>query len=156
MSVPLFGRHFHNGYVVVNLDQAIENLRRNYGVENWKVIPLQSQATGLGMAFVRGSMIELVEVDTGQELMHIHDGWIPDTAAGAKLNHVAYMLDSHDEWQAAMARFQEAGVSLPVVGEFGDIFDYFYADTVEQLGHFSEFTCLRAGGKDFLAEIPQN
>jgi hypothetical protein len=154
---PLFGKYFHSGYVVVNLEKVMANMRRDFGVTDWKVLPLPagSPATAIAMAYVRGAMIELVEVDTGQELMSIFDGWLPDTVDGARLNHVAYMMDSEEQWRAAQARFGDLGIALPVVMKFGDIFDYFYADTIAQLGHFSEFVCLGPEGREFLASIPR-
>ena len=157
-SSPLLGKYFHSGYVVVNLEKALANMRRDFGVADWKIIPLPagSPASAIAMAYVRGTMIELVEVDRGQELLSIFDGWLPATEDGARLNHVAFMMDSEEQWRAAQAQFGALGVSLPVVAKFGDIFDYFYADTTAQFGHFSEFVCLGPEGKDFLASIPRN
>ena len=158
VSFPLFGKYFHSGYVVVNVEKAMANMRRNFGVTDWKVLPLPAgtAVTSIAMAYVRGSMIELIEVDTGQELMSIHDGWLPDSDGGAKLNHVAYMMESEEQWRSAQTHFGDVGIALPVVMKFGKIFDYFYADTVAQLGHFSEFVCLGPEGKEFLASIPRN
>lgn len=158
ISFPMFGTYFHTGYVVVNLDMVIANMRRDFGVADWKIIrlPAGSPASAIAMAYIRGSMIELVEVDTGRELMSIFDGWLPTCKDGARLNHVAYMMDSVEEWHTAQAHFGDVGIALPVVMKFGKIFDYFYADTVSQLGHFSEFVCLGPEGREFLASIPRN
>ncbi len=157
-SLPLFGKHFHAGYVVINAEKVMANMRRDFGVANWKVLPLPagSPACSIAMAYVRGTMIELVEVDPGQELMSIHAGWLPESEDGARLNHIAYMMDSEAQWRAAQVHFGEVGIALPVVMKFGDIFDYFYADTTAQLGHFSEFVCLGPEGREFLASIPRN
>ncbi len=160
MSVtsPVFGKHFHVGYVVLDIEKVMANMRRDFGVTDWKILPLPagSPATAIAMAYVRGAMIELVAVDTGQELMSIHDGCLPASDEDARLNHVAYMLDSEEQWRAAQVHFGEVGIDLPVVMKFGEIFDYFYADTVASLGHFSEFVCLGPEGKEFLASIPRN
>ena len=155
---PVFGKHFHVGYVVLDIEKVMANMRRDFGVTDWKILPLPagSPATAIAMAYIHGVMIELVAVDTGQPLMSIHDGWLPTSDEGARLNHVAYLLDSEEQWRATQVHFGEVGIELPVVAKFGGIFDYFYADTATQLGHFSEFVCLGPEGKDFLASIPRN
>lgn len=157
-SKRLLGKHFHNGYVVRDVDLAIARMRREFGIANWQItrLPAGSKATALGMAYSGGTMIELVEVDATGELLDIHKGWLPEDEAGARLNHVAYLIDTMDEWRAAMAHFERQGIGLPIVATFGDVFEYFYADTVASLGHFCEFVCLKDGGAAFIAGIPRN
>lgn len=154
----LLGQHFHNGYVVRNVDLAIERLRTQFGITNWQITRLEpgSKATALAMAYSGSSMIELVEVDTNDELLNIHDGWLPEKETGARLNHVAFIIDTMDDWRAAMAHFEREGIALPIISTFGNIFEYFYADTVASLGHFCEFVCLKEDGAEFIAGIPRN
>ena len=158
MGLP-FRNLFHLGYVVVDLQQVMDGMRKTFGIAKWKVLPLPegAPAKAIGFAYVQHQMIELVEVDLGQELLPIHRGWLPASPGEARLNHVAYMLDSEEELLALVAKNEAAGVATSWLEPFGDIFSrYYYADTTAQLGHFSEFVCLGPGGRDFLAEIPRN
>lgn len=157
--VPPFRALFHLGYVVVDLQQVMHRMGETFGVSRWKVLPLPegAPAKAIGFAYVQDTMIELVEVDLRQELLPIHRGWLPAAADEARLNHVAYMLDSEEELLALVARHEAAGIETAWLESFGDIFSrYYYADTTAQLGHFSEFVCLGPAGRDFLAQIPRN
>ena len=156
-SPHLFCQLVQLGYVVTDFDKAAEGFRTRYGIDRWKVIPLDagSPSSRIAMAYLGNTIFELVEVDLSVELLDIHRGWLPEDPAEARLNHVAFMLDSLEEWQGAQDQFRGAGVAMPVSMSFGDIFEFFYADTVAQLGHWSEFLCLGPAGKDFLADIPR-
>lgn len=154
-----FRKLFHLGYVVVDLEMVMADMGARFGVRRWKILPLPegAPAKAIGFAYTGETMIELVEVDLRQELMPIHRGWLPAKPGGARLNHVAYMLDSEDELLSVVERFEAAGVPTVQLDSFGDIFSrYYYADTTAELGHFSEFVCLGPAGGDFLAEVPRN
>jgi hypothetical protein len=156
---PPFRNFFHAGYVVRDMAKVMDDMRDRFGVAKWKVLPLPegSPASALGFAYVGETMIELVEVDPNGDLLPIHRGWVPDAAAGARLNHMAYFVDSDDELSALIGRFEASGVATARLEGFGDIFTrYYYADTVAQLGHYTEFVCLGPGGRDFLASVPRN
>lgn len=150
---------FHLGYVVLDLEQVMDKMRQRFGVAKWKVLPLPegAPAKAIGFAYVQETMIELVEVDLSQELLPIHRGWIPRSATEAKLNHVAYMVDSEAELASLVDRFEAAGIATAWLDSFGEIFSrYYYADTTAELGHFSEFVCLGPAGREFLAQVPRN
>lgn len=158
MSSPhLFGQLIQLGYVVTDFDQAAVKFRERYGIDKWKVVPLGpgSASSRIAMAYVGDVIFELVEVDLSVELMDIHRGWLPADPGEARFNHVAFMLDSLEKWQATQEQFRTEGVAIPVSMSFGDVYEFFYADTVSQLGHWSEFICLKPGGKDFMADIPR-
>ena len=158
MSSPhLFGNMVQLGYVVTDFDRAAVNFRERYGIDKWKVVPLDpgSPTSRIAMAYAGEMIFELVEVDTSVGLLDIHRGWLPQDPSEARLNHVAFMRDSLEALEDAQAHFEQLGAAIPVRMSFGDIFEFFYADTVPQLGHWSEFLCLGPGGKDFLADIPR-
>jgi hypothetical protein len=160
MSLALPIRNFfHAGYVVLNLEKAMAGMRQTFGVADWKVLPLPegTPASAIGFAYVQDRMIELVELDLRQELMAIHRGFVPESDGEARLNHLAYMLDSEDELLSLVAHNEAAGLATAWLEPFGDIFSwYYYADTKAQLGHFTEFVCLGPAGRDFLAAVPRN
>lgn len=150
---------FHAGYVVLDLEKVMAGMRQTFGVADWKVLPLPdgAPARAVGFAYVGDRMIELVELDLRQEPMAIHRGFVPESDSEAKLNHLAYMLDSEDELLSLVAHNEASGVATAWLEPFGDIFRwYYYADTKSQLGHYTEFVCLGPAGRDFLAEVPRN
>ena len=157
MSAHMFGRLVQLGYVVTDFEQASAKLGERYGIDRWKVLPLDpgSPASRIAMAYVGDIIFELVEVDLAVELLPIHRGWLPANPADARFNHVAFMLDSLDAFDGAQEHFRKLGVDVPVRMTFGDIFEFFYADTVAELGHWSEFLCLGPAGADFLADVPR-
>lgn len=160
MILPLpFRNFFHLGYVVVDLEQVMANMRNRFGLAEWKILPLPegAPAKAIGFAYAQDTLIELVEVDLRQELLPMHRGWLPAAPGEARLNHVAYLLDSEEEVRATVERFEAAGVATAWLEPFGDIFSlYYYADTTAELGHFSEFVCFGPAGRDFLATVPRN
>lgn len=156
-SPHLLGQLIQLGYSVIDLDKAAEGFRRRYGIDRWKVVPLDpgSPASRIAMAYVGDIIFELVEVDLSVEMLPIHRGWLPADPAEARFNHVAFLLDSLEAWQSAQEQFRAQGTDVPIVMSFGDVFEFFYADTVAQLGHWSEFICLGAAGQQFLNEVPR-
>lgn len=158
-SLRPFRNFFHLGYVVLSLDEVMDGMRTRFGVAKWKILPLpdDAPAKAIGFAYVQGTMLELVEVDLGRELLSIHRDFVPRSAGEARLNHVAYLLDSEAELRAVMAQNTEAGIATAWCESFGDIFSYYYyADTTAQLGHYTEFVCFGPAGREFLADVPSN
>jgi hypothetical protein len=160
MGSPLPARKFfHTGYVVRNIEAAMDNMREQFGVSRWKVLQLpgESSVTALGFAYFGETMIELVEVDRNHEPLAIHQGFTPSADGEARLNHLAYLVESEEALQAVAARFETSGVTAAWLASFGDVFSrYYYADTKAQLGHYLEFVCLGRAGCDFLADVPRN
>lgn len=160
MTPPLMFRNiFHLGYVVRDIDKFTAKMADQFGVAKWKILrlPKGTAVSALGFAYTQDLMIELLEVDLEQELLPIFRDWIPASDTDARLNHVAYLVDSEDELQTIVSQFESAGVATAVRASFGDIFSqYYYADTVAQLGHYCEYVCLGPTGREFLADIPRN
>jgi hypothetical protein len=156
---PPFRNLFHAGYVARDMAKAMKKMRDQFGVADWKIVPLPdgAAAKALGLAYVQRTMIELVEVTPKEEPLAIPRGWAPRPDADATLNHLAYMLDSEVEVRTLVARFEGAGIATAALDSFGDLFSLsYYADTRRQLGHLTEFVCLGPAGGDFLADVPRN
>jgi len=152
-----FGSLIQLGYVVTDFDRAAQGFRERYGIDDWKVVTLEpgSPSSRIAMAWVGEVLFELVEVDTSVDLLPIHRGWLPANPAEARLNHLAFHLDSVEEWRMVQEVYRSRGVDVPVVMSFGDVFEFCYVDTVAELGHWSEFLCLGPAGEQFLAEVPR-
>ena len=154
-AVPvLFRNHFQMGYVVRNLDKAIENLREKFGVAKWRIVdvPGDRPVRRLGLAYVQKMLIELIETRIGQELFY--KAWIPDSDSAIRLNHCAYMMESEEEWETVTRQFIDAGFGIAISSTLGDV-RFQYYDTVEELGHFCEVIYLGPTAKSFF-DAPHN
>lgn len=156
-SLRLFSTMLHLGYVVTDLERVKARMRVDHGINEWLEVPLapDSSATRIALAGVGETTLELVEVDPAGDLLPIHADWLPAAPEAARFNHVAYLLDTKADWQAAQELFRQRGVAIPLAMPFGEAFEFFYADTVPDLGHWSEFICLGPAGREFLAQIPR-
>ncbi len=158
MATPVvFRNHFQLGYVVRDLDRAIHAMIGKFGVEKWEVRRPSSKAAparALGFAYVQQTMLELIEVDPDRDT--IYRDWVPDRGDDIRLHHLGYMIDSEEEWRATIGQFEAAKIPAALAGSIGDILDYYYADTVAQLGHYCELVRLRPAGRDFWANVPHN
>ncbi len=158
MPLPvLYRNHFQLGYVVRNLDGAIETMRKSFGVTHWEVRQLPASAPGraLGNAWVGDMLIELVDVRPERETIY-HD-WIPDSDEGLRLHHFGYLIDSEEEWRETIAGMEAAGIEPVLVGGAPGLMDWYYADTVKLLGHYTELMRFTSeAGKGFWANVPRN
>jgi hypothetical protein len=157
MAIPVvFRNHFQLGYVVRDLDQAIEHMRDKFGVAKWQlnVLPKSAPARALGFAYVQQVMIELIEARPERET--IYRDWIPASDTGAKLHHLGYMIDGDEEWRSIIGQFEGSGFRTALADSSGDFFDYYYSDTVAQLGHYCELIRLKPAGRAFWANVPHN
>jgi extradiol dioxygenase family protein len=158
MTIPVvFRNHFQLGYVVRDIDAAIRVMTEKFGVGKWEVRRPSSKAAparALGFAYVQQTMIELIDVDPERET--IYRDWIPQGDGDIRLHHLGYMIDSEEDWHATVGQFEAAQISAALAGRIGDVLDYYYADTVAQLGHYCELVRLLPAGRDFWANVPQN
>jgi hypothetical protein len=155
MTIPvLFRNHFQMGYVVRNMDKAIENLQKKFGVAGWRIldIPEGEPVKRLGFSYVQNSMIELVEMRPGQEIFF--KPWIPESETAIRLNHLGYMMNSEEEWDTVSQQFEAAGYQIAVAKSLGDV-RFQYYDTVADLGHYCEITYLGPTAKNFF-DAPHN
>jgi hypothetical protein len=157
MTLPvLFRHHFQTAYVVRDLAGASAAFREHLGISKWHVLPLPdgSPVRRIGLAYVQNLMIELIEADPGQE--SIYRSWVPESDTAARFHHHGFLIDNTDEFHQAARQFEASGFRTAMAGNSGDILDFHYADTVDQLGHFCELVHLRPAGQDFFAAVPQN
>ena len=158
MPLPvLYRNHFQLGYVVRDLEGAMRTMRERMGVTQWEVRHLPESAPGraLGNAWVDGILIELVDVKPDRET--IYHAWIPEDDEGLRLHHLGYLIDSEAEWRQAIAQFEAAGFTPALVGGAPGLMDWYYADTVAMLGHYTELVRYTSeAGKQFWAKAPHN
>ncbi|TAL02172.1 MAG: hypothetical protein EPO08_07765 [Rhodospirillaceae bacterium] len=157
MNIPvLFRNHYQMGYVVRDMEKAIANLKEKFGVANWHVRSFGPEApvVALGRAYVQRVMIELVQATPNEK--SIYSDWIPASDSALRLHHFGYLIDSEEDWRQAIAQCEAAGCPAAMAGSAGEIVDFYYADTVAQLGHYCELIRLKIPSEDYFAEVPRN
>ena len=158
MAAPVLFRDFMQlGYVVRDMEAAMQAMRGKYGVEHWKVrkLPPTAPAHILAFAYVGGMMIELIEVRPGEDT--IYHSWIPEARDGARLHHLGYLLEEKSDWDARIAQYENSGFSPAIFGEVPGVMDWYYSDTVDMLGHYVELIRFTTeAGKAYWADVPEN
>lgn len=158
MTTPVLYRNFFQfGYVVRNLDGAMATLRDRMGITRWEVRHLPSTAPGhaLAFAYVNGLMIELVDIRPDEDT--IYRDWIPEADDALRLHHLGYLIQDEADWQAAIAQYEVAGFAPALVGGIEGRMQWYYANTVAALGHYSELIRFTSEtGKAYWANVPHN
>jgi hypothetical protein len=152
----LYRTLFHTGYAVKDVERAMASLGDNFGIRNWKVLPLPEDTPGRALAFARAGdmIIELVDIKPGQ--MPLYNDWIPEDPDAIRLHHLGHLAGDREEWDAIARQFESLGIPLVYDADMGDMLQFRYWDTVALLGHFSEFVLLGPGGKEFWDSVPSN
>jgi hypothetical protein len=156
MTPPLLlANHFQVAYVVRDMDKAIAAMGDKFGLARWQVLAMPQGAPAFRLGFARAQhlLVELVEADPEQK--SIFRRWLPDTGSAARFHHLGYLVESEAEFEVAMGQFATSGVRT-FRGSSADLYDFAYADTVAELGHYCELVHLRPAGKDFFSGAPQN
>jgi hypothetical protein len=152
---PVRGTLFQAGYVVRDMDAAIATARDRFGVANWHVKPLDNGIlTGIGMAWVGDFMWEYLGVDP-ESCPDFYRDFVPADPAAAVFNHIGYKLATEAEFEAVMAGYAAAGVGTAIQMDLPDQLRCYYADTLPQLGHYTEYVWEMPGGSYF-ADAPRN
>jgi hypothetical protein len=157
MDLSLFtGKFFQLGYVVKDLDKAVEAAKVRTGVPNWQVIhlPAGSLVDGMAFAWKQGVMLELIAV-TPATVLPVYANHIPDADDDAKFHHLGYMMESQEEFDGRIAEAEAGGMPLAFNMDFNGVLTC-YIDSFRQLGHFAEFVYLTPPMRDFFAGVPQN
>jgi hypothetical protein len=158
MTLPvLYRHHFQLGYVVRNIEGAMETMRKRLGVTEWEVRrpAATAPARTLAFAWVDQLMVELVDVRPGEDT--IYHAWIPETDDGLRLQHLGYLIDDEAEWHAAIRQYEDAGIPCAIRGGEGGPMEWYYADTLSVLGHYSELVHFTSdAGRAYWANVPRN
>jgi hypothetical protein len=158
MALPVLYRNFFQfGYVVRDIEGAIETMKRRMGVTEWKVNRLPPSAPGrtLAFAYVDGRMIELVDLRPGEDT--IYHAWIPERDDEVRLHHLGYLIESEADWHGAIGQYEAAGFAPALVGGVDGRMQWYYSDTVATLGHYCELIRFTSeAGKSYWADVPHN
>ena len=150
-------RGFHHmGYVTADLSKAIDILKKKYGLtritENGEIeVTLVGGAKYLhrtAMVFVGTLGLELIEPAGGHD--DVYRRALPQNRSGFALHHVCYTAPSMEELRTAKASFVEAGNEIVLDSTSSS---FFYADTRQELGHYTEWAYIGPWETQFLAGI---
>ncbi len=147
---------FHTGYAVRDIDGATQALDRKLGIANWKIVRLPDDSPGNALGFARtgNSMIELIDTKPGQ--MPVYDGWAGEDPATLRIHHLGYFARDRAHFDAIASDFEAKGFPMVIDDEMPGILNFRYFDTVELLGHYTEFVLMQSGGEVFWADVPEN
>ena len=150
-------RGFHHiGYVTNDLAQAVEVMRQQYGLA--KISDCGEHPVTLAdgsqylhktaMIFVEPWGVELIQPTGGND--SIYREFLPSRGFGMNLHHVCFSAPSRAELDAAKDGFVAAGYRIAVDSQKTN---FFYADTREFFGHYTEWAYVGPFETEFLRDI---
>jgi len=156
---PLFQGHFQLAYVTHNLEAAQAVMGDHYGITRWQVMDMaamgdQSPALRIALAYAGDRMVEVIEANPAVE--SLYTAWMPQGDAVLRFHHLGFLIPNADDFARARQHLLDCGYAMASEGGFGDILDFFYADTTAALGHFYEVIHLKPAGLDFFKHVPEN
>jgi catechol 2,3-dioxygenase-like lactoylglutathione lyase family enzyme len=144
------------GYVVEDLDDAVEQFSTTFGIPRFFV--WRNLATDITEKRLRGEsadfqfscafgysgdmMVELIQHDSGES---IFKEWLDEKGPG--LHHVCFLINSLEQFDETVEQMAAHGHRVAMSGRSGDA-RFSYADTVDSYGVFTE---LAYGPPEFLA-----
>ncbi len=153
MSLSL-ASFFQLGYVCRDLQKAAARLNQRYGIRNmrFREYPMMAQSH----FYVGDVLYELIE--PRNEAPQIYFDFLPDNEDGIRLQHHGHILKSEAAWLEINAEIDRLGIATNLRGEILDgQLKYIYADTVADLGYYTEYVYLSGEQKTaYYADVPFN
>jgi hypothetical protein len=155
---------FQIAYVTTDVDRAVSELGRLYGIERFKVMRDLSLDTGAGflqahfaLAFIRGQQIEVIQPLGGRDALYREA--LPSSGFAIQLHHFAHLVTDAPAWQRLQDAMQATGRAIPVKGVFlhegTPLMHFWYLDTRDTLGHYLELMYQTDAGRDMFADVPR-
>jgi hypothetical protein len=157
---PLLGGHFQRGYVCRDVDAAMARLSEAYGVARFHVlrdlsVGGKAMSRHIALAWIGRTQIELIEPDP--DVAHsIYLDHLPPEGRTARLHHLGFFVEEDADFEAMQARLGMLSIPAPMIGDFGPVLRYLYADARPQLGHWIEYIQLRDQGRALFDSVPRN
>ncbi|WP_066435432.1 VOC family protein [Chryseobacterium sp. CCH4-E10] len=155
MKRVLFNSFFHFGYVTKDIDLACNIYKKKFGakfkmivqkVDVNNVAPVQRVA----LSYIGNTMIKIIEPDLTQT--SIFNEYIVENPRVIRLHHLGYLMN--DSQKTLKQLIWNLQYNIPLKGNFENLWEFAYADTRKDFGHYTEFIRLDEGGKDILVDIP--
>lgn len=150
-------------YVTTDYEQALGQFANHYGVSEWMHLPESEIEVGdgavgrlkVGLAYVGDLQLELIEPCGGDD--SVYRSSLPDNGFAVRFHHVAQLMESGAELDAALAAAEAQGVPIAIHGTIaGGMGRYFYTDHRSSLGHFIEHIWYAPEVRPIFEQIPRN
>lgn len=150
-------RGFHHiGYVTNDLAEAVDVMSRKYalaeitdcGEHPVTLADGRQYLHKTAMVFVEPWGVELIQPTSGADA--IYREFLPSRGFGLNLHHVCFSAKSRAELDAAKAGFVAEGYKIAVDSQ---LTNFFYADTREFFGHYTEWAYVGPFEEEFLEDI---
>ena len=155
--MTLFDGLFQIAFVTRDLDRAVAEVKRRYGLAEMMVTrgTQHSPATriDLALAWIGNWMIELVEPHG--DGTSVFEAIAPDDGQLMRQHHLGHLLHGEAEWERLLALVAASGDPIFVEKDTG-FFHYVFVDTRATLGFFTEHMICTEKGLAILDRIPRN
>lgn len=151
------------GYATTDVNEAVKRYRERYGVGNFLMLtntvsvisPGRTATLNVAMAFINGTMIELIEPAGGAD--SIYREVLPSTGYAVRHHHLGYAVFNQTEWDAKQREIDRQKIPIVLEGEAPGVIRYQYIDLRADIGHYVEYLYyLGDGGQELLKSIPRN
>lgn len=151
------------GYATTDCKEAVKRYGEHYGVVNFLLLPNtvsiiapgHTATLNVAMAFVNGTMIELIEPAGGADA--IYREVLPAGGFAVRHHHLGYAMISEAEWEAKQQEIERQRIAVVLNGESPGVVRYQYIDLRADIGHYVEYLYyLGEGGQELLKAIPHN
>jgi hypothetical protein len=151
------------GYATTDCKEAVKRYGERYGVTNFLMLPKtvsiispgRTAIVNVAMAFVNGTMIELIEPAGGAD--SIYREVLPSAGYATRHHHIGYAIYNETEWEAKQREIERQKIPVVLEGESPGVIRYQYIDLRSDIGHYVEYLYyLGDGGRELLKAIPHN
>lgn len=140
--MSLYGRFFQIGYVVRDIDAAVQHLQQRMGAVVVDVIRDMRTEAGeqvcirnLSHMALPGVEIELIEPRLDQDSIYLNA--LPHGNDDVGFHHLGFLLPDQQAWDSAIASLAVFDTPIVMEGETSKV-RFAYLDTRRQSGHYSE------------------
>ncbi|MBD3903303.1 VOC family protein [Chryseobacterium sp. Ch-15] len=156
MKRDLFNSFFHFGYITKDIDAACDIYTKKFGAKFKIYTPKVnldniSPVQHIAFSYIGNTMIKIIEPDLAQN--SIFNEYVVENPKVIRLHHLGYLM--MNDYQKTLKQLGwNLEYDIPLKGNFENLWEFAYADTRKDFGHYTEFIQLDEVGKDFLADIP--
>jgi Glyoxalase/Bleomycin resistance protein/Dioxygenase superfamily len=151
------------GYATTDVVETVKRYRERYGIREFLMLPNtvsnispgRTATINVAMAFVNGTMIELIEPAGGAD--SIYRDVLPSSGYAVRHHHLGYAMFNEPDWQSTQREIERQKISIVLEGESPGVIRYQYIDLCADIGHYVEYLYyLGDGGRELLEAIPRN
>jgi len=158
-SAAATGHFSQLGYVVRDLDRAIEMFATRRGVTDFSVfsgpIPAFGRKATLRVALAYAGEFQIELIQPPLDVPTIYTDSIPPDLSSARLHHICMQVENSEEWSRVQQRIAEQGMPIAIQESLSAV-NYAYVDTRAESGHYTEYVLPSEEGRAWFASIPRN